>query len=302
MRKSNSINPMKKIYPLLVCMILITSGVSLKAQHLYGVSQNSVSQFHQFSTLYNPAMAGVKEPFIASGLYRNMRIQGSPFTGLVNIDGASESAKSGFGFTGYFMDPDGHEGSGTIAAKGRYAKHFSLGRDNVFSVGADLGVLSQQQSAFGGVETSTVPTLGVGAAFKSHEFTAGISVQNINDPELTEISGDTRVNRMITANLGYKFEFDDYFALQPNALYIQGENFSEINVNGLVFIGENLYVGSGYRNVSFSGAGSINFVTITGGVYYNDLQFGYAYDHPMGQMTGATFGIHEIVFSFLIRD
>lgn len=135
------------------------------------------------------------------------------------------------------------------------------------------------------------------------KFFAGVAVDHLTQPNIAFYEGTNSklpmkiaVHGGVTANLskgtlGYASEGD--WILQPNLLYMQQDQFHQLNVG--VYLSKYPFVtGVWFRHNFQNPDAAIVLVGLT----YNQFQFGYSYDVTMSNIGGKAGGAHEISFSW----
>ncbi len=131
----------------------------------------------------------------------------------------------------------------------------------------------------------------------------GIAVHHLTQPNLSfynnsnaklpmrfTVHGGITVN-LTEGGLGNKSNSD--FILEPQLLYMQQENFQQLNA-GLYFSKSILVVGAWFRH-NFSNPDA--FIALVG-LQFNNIRIGYSYDFTLSNIGGSSGGAHEISFAW----
>jgi len=267
-------------------------------------------QFTQFmfnNMILNPAYAGADEALSVTVLNRSQwnGLEGAPTTQCFSAHTLLPGQRVGLGLS-VIRDAIGVHKNTNIRTN--YAYHIPLRSGAVLSMGLQAGITTLKSDYASLLGNSNDPKLmssinntmlgfGTGIYYRSVRWCAGLSV-----PELlskTVNIQDTLSLRVKRSNVmgyaKYSFTLNEWFDIQPSILI---KYFSQVPVSADFNI--NLI----YRKV------------LTGGVAYrrsesidlmmrfqltSQLQFGYAYDHPI-QSSRLASASHELMIGYLFNN
>jgi type IX secretion system PorP/SprF family membrane protein len=139
--------------------------------------------------------------------------------------------------------------------------------------------------------------LGIGFYFRSPRLHVGLSAPELL-PERFSIN-DTVAIRLTDANYflftKYNITINENFDIEPSMLfkYFAGTPLSyDANVN--VIFKKVLTVGLSYRKKE-------SFDFMLRAQITPQMQFGYSYDHPMGEVSRVSNGSHELMINYVFR-
>jgi len=294
---------MKKL--IIICLLFI-GAASTKAQQL-----EQWTQFYMNEYMINPAMAGIDKYFHANALYRDqwVGIQDSPRTYYLSVQGPIITAKMGVGGT-VFSDVVGQTRRNGFQAA--YAYHLDLTQDYKLSFTLSSGAL--QFAVDGGkldVQQALDPALsngymslwavdfGSGVRFSASNWhvgiyvpqVAGLKAQFFNDYSQT----DNVLARHFYLNAGYRYDFNDYWAIDANFLgrYVTPMDMFDIQARGI--FRDMVWLGASFRTPLITELIPPAAGFMAGYQFEKNLQIGYAYDLALGRLGNATSGSHEIV-------
>ncbi|HEX5170220.1 MAG TPA: type IX secretion system membrane protein PorP/SprF [Cyclobacteriaceae bacterium] len=268
-------------------------------------------QFTQYmfnGLVINPAYAGAEEALSLTFIQRNQwnKVENAPTTQTFSAHTLVKKKKLGLGLT-LVNDKIGvHKNLSVLT---NYAYHIQTGSSSYLSMGIQAGfhnAKSDYASLTGATNdpkiynmniSSTFFDFGAGIYFRSAKFQAGLSAPELlpNKVSLSD-SVSVQLNR---TNLflfsKYNITLTENLNFEPSVLlkYIPDLPFSfDVNVN-LV-----------YRNVinfglSYRKNESVDFLfkaQVT-----PQLQFGYAYDHTIGDVARLSNASHELMVHYLFR-
>ena len=281
------------------------------AQSQEGYAQQRVqyTQYMFSGLLINPAYAGAEGPLNITLVQRSQwtGVEGAPSTQTLLAHSLFKEKKMGIGLS-VVNDRIGiHTNLNALA---NYAYHIPVGHDAYLSLGLQAGIQNRKSdylSLIGDANNDprlhnpqfshTAFDVGAGIYFRSSNFHVGISAPEIIPQKL-------RLNDSLTIELGnrsyflfskYRFTLNEKIDLEPSTLlkYLPGLPVSaDFNLNVIFY--DALTAGVSYRRDE-----SVDLLLkaqIT-----PQLQFGYAYDHPIGQIARVSNGSHEMMLSYLFR-
>jgi len=290
---------------LLLCMLLIFFAVVTNAQQ-----RPQYTQYMFSGLVINPAYAGADGPLSATLLDRRQwtGIEGAPKTQTLTLHTLNKKKRVGLGLL-ITNDKIGiHQ---NLTAAGDYAYHIQVGAQSFFSMGLQAGIF-HVRSNYGSLVTAGNPDpklnnyminrvffdMGAGVYFRSPRFHMGISAPELL-PKKNSVNDTTSVSFKsvnIFTFLKYRMPLGRLWAAEP-ALLIKH-----------------------FSNVPLSAEGTFTFIykdVITGGVAYRmnesigyllklratpQLQFGYAYDNPIGNASQLSNGSHELMVQLLLQQ
>lgn len=289
-------------YCILVCLMVFATAAS-KAQ------QNPHFTQYMFSGLViNPAYAGVDEALSAMVIDRRQwtGLEGAPKTQTLSLHTLTAKRKVGLGLL-VVNDKIGIHKNLTI--QGSYAYHLKVASNSFLSFGLQAGAFNIR-SDYGSIQNGTPdPKLnnatinelffevGAGLYFRSKRFHFGISAPELL-PKTTSLNETESVdlkNVNLFSFLKYRFGVSPAWEVEP-ALLIKYANDLPLSADGAVtFIYKDILT----AGVSYRWDASLGYLMklrIT-----PQLQFGYAYDFPMGSLTQLNNGSHELMVQYLFR-
>jgi len=291
--------------------VIRIAAVLFLAVASFAVQAQQSPQFTQFmfnNMILNPAYAGTDEALSVTVLNRSQwnGLEGAPTTQCFSAHTLLPQKRVGLGLS-VIRDAIGVHKNTNIRTN--YAYHIPLTSGAVLSMGIQAGITTLKSDYASLLGNSNDPKLmssinntmigfGTGFYYRSVRWCAGLSAPellsktvNIRDTLSVRIK---RTNVMGYAR--YSFELNEWFDIQPSILikYFSQVPFSaDFNVN-LV-----------YRKV------------LTGGVAYRknesidlmmrfqltpQLQFGYAYDHPIKTASRLSSASHEMMIGYLFHN
>lgn len=294
--------PTDTIVLVMILLVFIT-GSSMAQQKV---------QFTQYmfnGLVINPAYAGAEEALSLTFIQR------SQWTGIENAPNTQT-------FSGHTLFKNKHVGLGltlindkigvhrNFNASANYAYHVKIKEETYLSFGLQggvhsrksdytslLGTVSNDPKLYNPYISHTFFDVGMGVYLRSNRFHLGVSAPELI-PEKISIN-DTLSIRMSKVNYfvfsKYRATLTENIDLEPSLMikYFSGVPLSfDLNMN-LIFR-KVLTIGASYRKRE-----SIDFLLkcqVT-----PQLQFGYAYDYPIGDIARLTNGSHEIMVNYLFK-
>ncbi len=284
--------------------LLIFLGYNAKAQQKVQFTQ------YMFNGLViNPAYAGANEALSLTFMQRKQwaTIENSPST--QTLSGHTLFKKKHLGL-GFILVNDKIGVHRNLSALSNFAYHLKIADRSFLSMGFQAGI-HNKRSNYGSLAGSgnvdprlfdasvsyTAFDMGMGLYFRSPKFHIGISAPellperfSLNDSVTIKLSN---VNYFLFAK--YIIRISDHIEAEPSLLlkYFKGTPLSyDMNMN---FIYKKvLTMGLSYRKKE-----SIDFMMkaqVTG-----QLQLGYSYDHPIGQVARVSNGSHEFMVNYVFR-
>lgn len=290
---------------LTTCLALLFSSVCVQAQQ--GV------QFTQYMfnpIIVNPAYAGADEALKLTLVNRSQwtSVQGAPVTQGLYANSLFARQRVGVGLS-IVNDKIGVHRNQDL--RGLLAYRLPVGNGAIFSFGMQGG-LSVSRSDYASLNTAatsmdprwaangvskTSLTLGTGLYYQSKKFHLGVSVPSLL-PQTMSLNDTlsikwSRMNYLLYAK--YVIALGESMRLEPGILlkYYPGTPLS-FDVNTCLVIRNALTLGLSYRKEE-----SIDFLLRA--QLTRQLEFGYSYDHVIGEVANVARGTHEISVSYLFK-
>lgn len=292
-----------------ISMFLALLFIFAGPRKVYAQQRAQYTQYMFNGLMINPAYAGADGPLNVTFIHRSQwtGVDGSPSTETLTAHSLFKEKQMGAGLT-VINDRIGvHKNLNALA---NYAYHLNVGPERYLSMGLQAGVHNRKSDYLSLIgDRNNDPNLsnpliahtafdfGAGIYFRSPNFHVGLSV-----PEI--IPQKMQLDDSITVQLGkttcflfskYSLSVNEAIDLEPSTLlkYLPGLPFSfDLSIN--VIFHAVLTTGVSYRNNE-----SVDFLLkaqIT-----PQLQFGYAYDHPVASISRISNGSHEMMVSYLFR-
>jgi type IX secretion system PorP/SprF family membrane protein len=298
--------PMKKIYSLLMVLLLIVSFKNANAQ------DPSFTQFYANPLYLNPAFAGSTICPRVCINYRNQwpAITGTYVTTSASIDRYVYGIKSGLGL----IVTNDRAGEGTINTtniSGIYSYQIPVNR--VFSINVGFQATYGQKTldwnklTFGdmindkdGFVYSTNETQGkskksfvdfsAGAVGFSKRYFVGFAVHHLTQPDESLLAEQgSKLPMKFTGHLGAVIPVGNGASISPNILFQKQQDFQQLNLG--IYVTKNSLVGGlWYRNRD-------SFIVLIG-IQHGMFKVGYSYDVTVSRLTNATGGSHELSLGF----
>jgi type IX secretion system PorP/SprF family membrane protein len=288
---------MKKLLSIGLLVVLAIAGVRGQNTKNY----TPVNMYMMNKLLINPGYAGSKDSWSMTGMYGRSWV-GMPYAGnMMTISGHTPlkggkvalgflASNNAFGvnrntnaylyYTYRINVGTGKIGLGLRAGGSNYARELSRAE---FMNPADP-VIKDESRFF--------PNFGAGVFWYSDEFYLGISVPDfIFPPEGSEAFTASPANYNYTLMGGYMFEFSENFKLKPSTLVSYNPDtpvFYQVTSTFILW-DDHIWLGASYKPNGLVGIAEFQVARW--------LRLGYAYEFPMGNLSGYSTGSHE----FLIR-
>jgi len=277
---------------------------------LPGAAQQS-PQFTQFmfnNMVMNPAYAGAEEALSATLLTRSQwtGVDGAPSTQCFSLHTLLRPQRVGLGLS-VIRDQIGVHSHTNVRTN--YAYHLPVGDDAILSMGLQAGITSLRSDYASLLGNSSDPQLmstlqttmlgfGAGVYYRTRRWCVGLSVPELMSKNVTlQDSLTVHVKRSnLLAYARYSFALNESIDFEPGVLikYFAGVPASaDVNVN--VVYKKVLTGGLSYRSRE-----SVDFLMrfqLT-----PQLEFGYAYDHPVSLAGRISSASHELMISYLFRN
>ncbi|WP_276374839.1 type IX secretion system membrane protein PorP/SprF [Chryseolinea sp. H1M3-3] len=269
-------------------------------------------QFTQYmfnGLVINPAYAGADEALNLTFIQRKQwaNIEHSPTTQSLSAHTLFKKKNMGLGFT-LINDKIGvHKNLNVLS---NFAYHLRVSKNSYLSMGIQAGIHNRKSNygslagnsnidpkLYDATVSYTAFDLGMGIYYRSPRLHVGFSAPEIL-PERYSLNDTMEINlREVNFFLfsKYNFEVTEFIDLEPSMLFkfLKGVPLSfDLNLN---FIYRKvLTLGLSYRKSE-----SIDFMMKA--QVTPQLQFGYAYDHPIGEISKMSNGSHELMVSYVFR-
>jgi type IX secretion system PorP/SprF family membrane protein len=287
---------------------MVAYGMIILSMECFAQQKVQFTQYMFNNLVINPAYAGAEEALSLTFIQRSQwtGIENAPSTQTLSAHTLFMKRNMGLGLT-VINDRIGvHKNLNTLV---NYAYHLKTGEHSFVSMGLQAGIhyrksdyaslagSSYDPKLFNPVISHVVFDFGMGLYFRSPRFHAGISVPGIIPENLTvNDSVSIALNRStILLFSKYRIPLNEAVDAEPSFLikYMAGVPVSyDINLN-MVFR-KVLTTGLSYRKDE-----SVDFLLKA--QVTPQLQFGYAYDYPIGEIATLSNGSHEIVVHYLFR-
>lgn len=144
-----------------------------------------------------------------------------------------------------------------------------------------------------------IPDANFGMVYATGNYTVGFSVDNLFQSSL-KLGKDGETNYQIFRHYylsgSYVFSFNNNLTLAPALLIRTTNGFSstQADVNLTLRYRNDYWGGISYRTV--------DALILMGGLNYNQLFFGYAFNYSMSRIRSHNYGTHEIIVGMKIGD
>ena len=256
--------------------------------------------------LINPAYAGSLNLFSATLVHRDqwVNIDNAPVLQSFNMHTSMKKNRIGVGLQA-FRDKIGvREQTGVYASyaykirmnKAILAMGIQGGFDNRTADFSELRLFNQDDPLLTGIDTRLTPNFGTGIYLANRDFFIGLSVPYILENTISNIEGaQSKESRYYYATAGNVIPLNENLKLNPSVLVRFQENAKmsfDINAN-LIF--ENI----AYAGVSYRSSNAVTFVFQL--ILNENFRAGYAYETETSDISGYTFGSHEILLNYRIK-
>lgn len=278
---------------------------------LVGSSQQRV-QFTQYmfnGLVINPAYAGADQALSITLSQRKQwaNIEHSPSTQTLTAHTLFKKQHLGIGV---ILVNDKIGVHRNLTALGNVAYHLQVGKDQYISMGLQAGIHNKRSNygALAGIAGTdprlydasvayTAFDMGMGLYYRSPRLHFGISAPELL-PERFSLNDSVaislrNINSFVFAK--YRLTLSENIDLEPCILikYFQGTPLSyDVNLN--MVYKRVLTTGVSYRRNE-----SIDFMLKM--QLTQQLQFGYSYDHPTGEVARLSNGSHELMINYVFR-
>jgi type IX secretion system PorP/SprF family membrane protein len=291
-----------------VLLFCICIGGTVLTAHAQQGAQFTQYMFHPI--VINPAYTGADEALKVSLINRSQwsSVDGAPVTQGLYANGLFQRQHVGLGLS-FVNDKIGIHRNQDL--RGMVAYHLPVSKGATISFGMQGG-LTMSRSNYGALNMTstsldpqlaaaavsrTVLTMGMGIYYRSERLQVGLSVPSMI-PYTTALN-DTlsvkwnRMNYMLYAKYG--IPIGESMRLEPSLLlkYYPGVPLS-FDINTCLVIRNALTLGLSYRKKE-----SVDFLMKA--QLTKQLQFGYSYDHVVGDVASVSRATHEISVSYLFK-
>ncbi len=297
----------------------------------WGVAEAQDPEFSQYyaNPLYlNPAYAGATECGRLGLNYRNQypSLSNAYVTYNISYDQSMPGINSGFGFL-IMNDAQGDGGLVRTSAAAFYSYDLKVSNQINIRFGAkgayyqeklnwDKFVFASQIDPTNGDidpnsgesappnDNISVVDFAAGLVMNySDIFFIGVAADHLTQPSMSFYdNNDSKLPMKITVNAGASINasrggfggaYGDDIIIQPNILYMQQDNFHQLNA-GLYITKYPFVIGSWFRH-NFQNPDAVVALV---GITYNNFRVGYSYDFTVSQVSGKAGGAHEISFAW----
>jgi type IX secretion system PorP/SprF family membrane protein len=286
------------------------------------------SQYYANPLYLNPAYAGSTECGRLGLNYRNQypSLSNAYLTYNVSYDQSMPGINSGFGFL-VMNDAQGDGGLIRTSAAAYYSYNLQVSNSMNLRFGVKGAYYQEKLNWNKFIFASQIdPTTGnidpdsgepppskdnitaidfAAGAVLSHtdKFFVGLAVDHLTQPSLAFYeNSDSKLPMKITVNGGVMVNAtsgglgnarNGDILIQPNILYMQQENFHQLNAG--IYVNKYPFVLGGWFRHNFENADAVVALV---GITYNNLRIGYSYDFTVSQIKGDAGGAHEISFAW----
>ncbi|NOX85464.1 MAG: type IX secretion system membrane protein PorP/SprF [Chlorobi bacterium] len=312
----------KVIRSIIVIFLLAGWGISSSAQ------DPQFSQFYANPLYLNPALAGNAQCGRAILNYRNQwpALSKAYITYNASYDMSIPKINSGVGI----LAMSDRQGSGALirnAISAFYSYKLKVSEPILISFGVEakyymekldwnkLIFADQIDPTTGNVDPSTnekppendrvsVFDFSAGAILSYYDkWFVGVAAHHLTQPNLSFYNnGDSKLPLRFTVHGGISVNLSEGglgnqntedFIISPQLLYMQQENFKQLNA-GLYFSKSILVVGAWFRHNFSNPDAAIAMV----GLQFSNIKVGYSYDFTISNIGGSSGGAHEVSFAW----
>lgn len=286
--------------------LIVTTLLVLCAYENMAQQRMQFTQYMFNGLVINPAYAGAEEALSLTFIHRSqwVGVDNAPSTQTLSAHTLFKKKHTGLGVT-LTNDKIGvHKYFGALT---NYAYHLKTGERSYLSMGIGLGIHNQKSDyasiingvnydpkAYSGIVSRTFFDLATGVYLRTPKLHIGISTPELIPQKLIY---DTITIQLSKTNFflfsRYTIMVNKNIDIEPSILlkYLSGVPFSyDINMN-LIFR-KVLSLGLSYRKTE-----SIDLLLKA--QVTPQLQFGYAYDHAIGEAANLSSGSHELIIHYL---
>ncbi len=286
------------------------------------------SQYYANPLYLNPAYAGSTECGRIGLNYRNQypSLSNAYVTYNISYDQSLSGINSGFGFL-VMNDAQGDGGLVRTSAAVYYSYNLKVSNQIDIRFGAKGAYYQEKLNWEKFIWASQIdPTTGYDPSLQGEtppskdnisvvdfaaglvmsytdKFFIGVAVDHLTQPSLSFYdNSNSKLPMKITANAGVSINATNGglgnasigdIIIQPNVLYMQQENFHQLNAG--LYINKYPFVIGGWFRHNFQNPDAIVALV---GITYNNFRIGYSYDFTVSQVGGKAGGAHEISFAW----
>jgi type IX secretion system PorP/SprF family membrane protein len=293
----------------IVFSISLVFASLLNSNHTHGQQRVQFTQYMFNPLILNPAYAGAEGPLCVNLINRKQwtGIENAPSTQTFSAHSLFRREQVGLGIS-IVNDKIGVHSN--LSVMTNYAYHLKIRKDLTLSMGLQGGLykvssdyVSLMNSSTNDPKLSSAPLretffeFGFGFYLRAQRLTLGLSSPealpktiSVNDTTSIKLS---KGNSFLLTR--YRLTLNESIDLEPGVLvkYMPDLDLSyDININ--MIYRKVLTTGLSYRkkeSVDFLLKAQVN----------PQLQFGYAYDHPIGAISRISNGSHEVMIQYLFR-
>lgn len=283
--------------------ILVTCATASFAQQ-----EPMYSQYMFNGLILNPAYAGSSDGISASAVYRNqwVNIEGAPVTQTLSVHAPFKNDNVGLGFS---IVNDKIGVTNNLSFNGMYAFRIKTDR-GVIAMGLQAGLIRHHadytnvqtnpqgnpDENFSDVQNFLMFNFGNGFYYYTDKFYAGLSVPNLFRTKITGGGDDAAYypesSRHYFLTTGYVFTLNENVKLKPSTLVRVAEGAPvQFDINTNVWLHNFIGLGASYR----SGNTMVGMLEVQ---VSKQFRIGYAYDHPVSDISRYTANTHEVMLRF----
>lgn len=293
--------------------LLTTILIVLFANLMFGQQTEHYTQYQFNHFALNPAVAGTKSCIDIRTGYRLQwfGIDDAPQTGFFNAHGPlrfSKKKRHSYGpknGIGAMVNKDSYGPYSFLQAYLSYALHLPINRNWRLSFGASLGI---KQTVFASSQLSTEfndPILsggdnsflvfpdgrfGLWLADKKTYF--GLSILNLFNNRVDQISPNARLQRHYTLTAGHNFKLEKNWSFVPSFLFIKTKKApADFHLSALFDLNNKFAIGVGLRRTDAITA-QIRFKL------FNFISIGYSFDYIISKLNKNIWYTHELTSGF----
>ena len=303
---------MKRLLSYLICKKGGITLLLLAAFLCFDLRAQQKVQFTQYmfnEVVINPAYAGADEALSLTFIQRKQwaNIESSPSTQTLSAHTLFKKRNFGLGAT-IINDKIGvHRNLSALSA---FAYHLKVGKDSYLSMGLQGGIHSRKSNygrlasganmdpkLFDAAVAYTAFDLGMGFYFRSPRLHVGLSAPELLPEEfsLNDSTSITLRNANYFLFAKYRISVSETVEIEPSMLlkYFAGIPLS-YDINMSMIFRKVLTLGVSYRKKE-----SIDIMLR--GQLTPQMQFGYSYDHPIGEVSKVSNGSHELMINYVFK-
>ncbi|RLD82859.1 MAG: hypothetical protein DRJ15_00365 [Bacteroidetes bacterium] len=310
---------MKRVTQILILLFLLGSITETLAQSL---PDPHFSQFYANQLYLNPALAGSNICPRINLSYRNQwpSLPNNYVSYSAAFDMYIPKIKGGVGV--YFLGDNAGDLMNTYIVSAMYSYRLQIGNWTHINFGLEGSYiqtsLKWENLIFGDMidpnqgvvnPTSEVPPdntqvsypdfdAGIAFSYKGNIY-AGVAVHHLTEPNNAFYSNsDSKLYRKYTVHGGVFIDLngrnirdDSYgnFSISPNFLYMQQNNFHQLNVG--LYINYKPFIAGAWFRHNFENADAVVPMI---GIEWKGLKVGYSYDITLSNLKSTTGGAHEV--------